>query len=199
MKEQKENIIILSFSKVIPLIKRKIFSFLSEKDKLEKIKYNKFFQKELRIDIENYKKLSGKYKIIDKNENNKVKIYKMDTNILIYEGEYLNQRKNGKGKDYDIYGRLIYKGNYLKGKKNGNGIEYFENGNILFEGEYLDNKRYNGKGYNFFGTPEFEINKGNGNIKEYNYSGDLLFYGKYLNCEKNGIGKEYYNGFIYIG
>ena len=43
----------------------------------------------------------------------------MDTNILIYEGEYLNKRKNGKGKEYDIYGRLIYEGNYLKGKKNG--------------------------------------------------------------------------------
>ena len=197
MEEQKENNFIPKFRKVIPLIKRKIFSFLSEKDKLEKIKYNKFFQKELKIDIENYKKLSGKY--IIKNENNKVKIYKMDTNILIYEGEYLNQRKTGKGKEYDIYGRLIYEGNYLKGKKNGNGKEYYENGNILFEGEYIDNKRYNGKGYNFFGVLEFEINKGNGNIKEYNYSGDLLFYGKYLNSEKNGIGNEYYNGFIYIG
>ena len=55
---------------------------------------------------------------------------------------------------------------------------------ILFEGEYLDNKRYNGKGFNLFGNPEFEINKGNGNIKEYDYSGDLLFDGEYLNCEK---------------
>ena len=196
MEEQKE---ILSFRKVIPLIKRKIFSFLSEKDKLEIIQYNKFFQKVFGVDIENYKKLSGKYIIVDDNEKNKVNIYKMDTIILIYEGEYLNKRKNGKGKEYDIYGRLIYEGNYLKGKKNGNGKEYFENGYILFEGEYLDNKRYNGKGYNPLGKPEFEINKGNWNIKEYDYSGDLLFDGEYLNCERNGKGKEYYFGFIYIG
>ena len=199
MEEKKESNFGMSFGKVIPLIKRKIFSFLSERNKLEKIKYNKFFQKVLGVDIENYKKLSGKYIIIDKNEKNKVKIYKMDTNILIYEGEYLNKKKNGKGKEYDIYGRLIYEGDYLKGKKNGNGKEYFENGNLLFEGEYLDNKRYNGKGFNFFGDPEYEIIKGNGKIKEYDYTGDLLFDGEYLNCEKNGKGKEYYFGFIYIG
>ena len=28
------------------------------------------------------------------------------------------KKKNGKGKEYDIYGRLIYEGDYLKGKKN---------------------------------------------------------------------------------
>ena len=120
MEEQKESNISLSFTKVIPPIKRKIFSFLFEKDKLETIKYNKFFQKVLGVDIDSYKKQSGKYIIIDKNEKNKVKIYKMDTNILIYEGEYLNGKKNGKGKEYDKFnGKLIFEGEYLNGKRKG--------------------------------------------------------------------------------
>jgi hypothetical protein len=45
---------------------------------------------------------------------------------LIFEGEYLNNEKNGKGKE-------------------------FENGKLLFEGEYLKGKIWNGKctGYYF--------------------------------------------------
>ena len=35
---------------------------------------------------------------------------------------------------------------------------------------------------------------GKGNIKEYNYDGKLLFECEYLNGERNGKGKEYYNG-----
>ena len=40
-----------------------------------------------------------------------------DKKILRYEGEYLNGNKNGKGKEYDINGKLIYEGEYLNGKK----------------------------------------------------------------------------------
>ena len=38
------------------------------------------------------------------NGNGKVKEYYDD--ILIFEGEYLNGRKNGKGKEYDYEGKL---------------------------------------------------------------------------------------------
>ena len=51
-----------------------------------------------------------------KNENN-------GYDNLIFEGEYLNWKKNGKGKEYDINGNLIYESEYLNGEKNGKGKE----------------------------------------------------------------------------
>ena len=53
----------------------------------------------------------------------------------LYEGEYLNGQRNGKGKEYDKYGRLIFEGEYLNGQRNGKEKEYDEDGNI-FEHEY---------------------------------------------------------------
>ena len=53
------------------------------------------------------------------------------------EGSY----KNGKGKEYDEYGRLIYEGEYLNGKRHGKGKEYNEYGNLTFVGEYLNGKK----------------------------------------------------------
>ena len=36
----------------------------------------------------------------------------------IFEGEYLNGKRNGKGKEYDKYNsKLEYEGEYLNGKK----------------------------------------------------------------------------------
>ena len=49
----------------------------------------------LLIDIEDYIEISGKYKIVKKNGNGKENILKN----LLYEGEYLNGKKNGKGKN----------------------------------------------------------------------------------------------------
>ena len=48
-------------------------------------------QKILNINIEVYKKISGKYKKGKKDGN--VKIYKLNTNILIFEGEYIKGEK----------------------------------------------------------------------------------------------------------
>ena len=84
---------------------------------------------------------------------------------LIFEGEYKNGRKNGKGKEYN-------------------------NKKLLFEGEYLNGKRWNGKLYGKDGCIEFEIKDGNGKIKEYYDDGKLKFEGEYLNGEINGKGKE---------
>ena len=152
-------------------IKRRIFSFLYEKQKLKMIINRKELQNICLIDIEYYKKISGKYKIGE--NNGKGQEYIINTNILIFEGEY------------------------LKGKRNGKGKEYYENGKLKFEGEYLNGKRWNGKGYNIFGNMEFEIKDGKGNIKEYYYNDKLKFEGEYLNGERNGKGVEYYkNGVL---
>ena len=36
---------------------------------------------------------------------------------LKYEGEYLNGKRNGKGKEYDEEGNLIFEGDYLNGER----------------------------------------------------------------------------------
>ena len=153
---------ILSFE-----ICKKIFSCLTEKKKLEIIQYNNNMQNELDININNYKCFTGKYL---KNENI-VREYNHDDK-LIYEGEYLNGKRNGKGK------------------------EYYENGLVKFEGEYMKGKKWNGKGYDKNNNIIYTLNNGKGFIKEYNNINFLIFEGKYLNGEKNGKGKEYdyYNG-----
>ena len=46
-----------------------------------------------------------------------------------------------KEKEYYDNGKLKFEGEYLNNERNGNGKEYNENGHILFEGEYLDDKR----------------------------------------------------------
>ena len=137
-------------------ILKRVFSFLPEKEKLNLIIYNKQIQKTLDIDIEEYIKISGKFKIGKK--NGKGKEYLLNTDKLIFEGEYKNGRKNGKG------------------------LEYYNNEKILFEGEYLNGKRWNGKGYNKTGNIEFEIKEGNGKIIEYYFdNNNIKFEGEYLN------------------
>ena len=94
---------------------------------------------------------------------------------LEYEGEFLNGKRNGKGKEYNADGVLEYEGEYLNGKRlNGKGKEYYIfNDKLKYEGEYLNGER-NGKG------------------KEYDDNGKLIFEGELLNGIRNGKGKEYY-------
>ena len=46
--------------------------------------------------------------------------------ILIFEGEVLRGKLNGKGKEYNN-GRLIFEGEYLNGLKINKGKEYYDN------------------------------------------------------------------------
>ena len=46
---------------------------------------------------------------------------------------------NEKGKDH-----ILFEGEYLNGEKNGKGIEYYFNGNKIYEGEYKNGRRWNG-------------------------------------------------------
>ena len=112
---------------------KSIFNFLDEKRKLNIIKYNRNYQNQLNIDIEDYEKESGKLKIGEKNGN--VKIYLLNSNKLLFDVEYLNGKKHGKAKEYNEYGVLKFEGEYLNGKKNGKGKEYYDNGKIQLEGE----------------------------------------------------------------
>ena len=115
---------------------------LYENRKLNIIKYSKYFQKQLSINIEYYKKISGKYKI--DGINGPGKEYALNTNVLIFEGEYLKGKRNGNGKEYYENGTKKFEGEYANGKRNGKGKEYNANGYLLFEGECLNDKKWNG-------------------------------------------------------
>ena len=117
-----------------------------------------------------YDKLRFEGEYINGKLNGKGKEYNNDR--LIFEGEYLNGERHGKGKEYDNYdfkNYLKFEGEYLNGKRNGKGIEYQSDGDLIFEGEYLDGKIWNGKG------------KG-----EYGFNS--MFKGEYLNGKEwNGV------------
>ena len=115
-------------------IVKKVFSIANEKVKLELIKYNKGIQNILNIKLLNYKLFSGKYIIYSTKGVGKE--YDAYTDDLIYEGEYLNGKRNGKGKEYNEIGNVIFEGAYLKGEKNGKCKEFGYYGNLMFEGEF---------------------------------------------------------------
>ena len=135
---------------------KKIFLNLDERKKLNIVKYNRNLVTKFGINIDYVKKISGKYKI--NGINGYGEEYNQKTNYLIFEGEYLKGKRNGKGKEYNNDGKLIFEGEYLNGEKNGKVREYILNTNILiFEGEYKNGRR-------------------NGIGKEYNINGDLVFH-----------------------
>ena len=73
-------------------------------------------------------------------------------------GKIKNQfnKVKGIGKTYKLF--RLYEGEYLNGKRNGKGKEYYNNGKLEFEGEYLDDKRWNGKGYDIPNNLIYELN-----------------------------------------
>ena len=196
-------------------ILKKVFSNLEEKIKLKAIKYNKYLQKKIDINLIHYKFLSGKYIIYE--ESRKGKEYIGCNDDLMYEGEFLYGERNGKGKEYDKYGRIEFEGEYLNGKRNGKGEEY-EHGKIKFKGEYLNGIRHGqGKEYDLFGNINFDgvflngkkwrenkcsgfnckvdkLDNGKLYIKKFNIRGILEFEAEFLYGEKNGKGKEYHFG-----
>ena len=62
-----------------------------------------------------------------------------------FEGEYVDGKRNGKGKEYLGEDTLMFEGEYKDGERNGFGIEYFY-GDIQFKGKYFKGKRFDGVG-----------------------------------------------------
>ena len=61
-------------------------------------------------------------------------------NIEIFCGEYFNgERKDGEEYNYD--GELVYEGEYLNDKKNGKGKCFDDEGRLVYEGDYKNCKR----------------------------------------------------------
>ena len=86
----------------------------------------------------------GYYAEIEINEKEKEKKgieYANNYEKSAFQGEYLNGKRNGYGKEYFNNGRIQFEGEYLNGKRNGDGKEYDKFGNLIYEGKYLDGKR----------------------------------------------------------
>ena len=97
---------------------------------------------------------------------------------------------------------MIFEGEYLNGLRNGKGKEYILDGKLEYDGEYLYNKKWNGKEYDKNGKIINVLKNGNGKVKEYNYEGKLMFEGEYLNEKRwNGKGKEcnYHGELVFEG
>ena len=104
-------------------------------------------------------------------------------------GNIIYELKNGNGKVKEYFlGKLEFEGEYLNGKRNGKGKEYDYVGNLRYEGEYLNAKIWNGNIY-YNNKKVSEIKDGKGYIKEYDYDGVLSYEGEYLNGQRNGKGK----------
>ena len=97
---------------------------------------------------------------------------------VIYEGEFLNGLRHGKGQEfYECYENNKIEVEYFEGKRNGKYKVTNIEGEIIMEGEYLNGKK-------------------TGKWKEI-YDNGLIFEGEYLNNMRNGKGKEYYeNGLV---
>ena len=94
--------------------------------------------------------LSFEGEYLNGEKNGKGKKYK--NGKLRFEGEYLNNIKFI-GNGYDNDGNIIYK---LDNKINGKGKEYNDDGDLKFEGEYLNGKR-NGKGKEYYDSGELKF------------------------------------------
>ena len=133
------------------------------------------------------------------------------------DGNKIYELIDGKGEITEFTDKeLIFEGNYMNGEKNGKGKEYkFDL--VLFEGEYFNGKRWNGKVYNDFGKLICELKEGkgilkdyeddilliegkfingelNGKLKGFDEEGKLIFEGEYKNGKKSGTIIEYYDG-----
>ena len=97
-----------------------------------------------------------------------------------YEGEYVNDKFEGKGKYTYITGNY-YIGEFKNGKRNGKG-EYYDKKGLRYKGDWVDDKE-EGEGKYIFENNEYyigEFKKGkkNGKGKQYNKDGELI-------CEGN--------------
>ena len=114
-----------------------------------------------------------------------------------YDPESKSYEYNGNGliKDYHCYGCLLFEGEYLNGWRNGKGKEFDGNGNIIFEGDYLCNKLWNGKNNDENKTIIYEIKYEKGFLKQYREEDgklELFFSGEFFNGELNGKVKNLY-------
>ena len=190
-------------------------------DSLKKdFNFKKFYEDGILFEIEEEQEQDKKGfgKITFKNDN-------------YYIGQILDLKMNGKGTLYNKNNVIIYEGNLINNKYEGNGKLFYDNGNY-YDGEFVDNTEH-GKGklykkinnilYNImydgdwnngkyegsgkliyedgnYYLGEFINGKPNGKGKLYDKNNKIIFEGEYASGKKEGNGKLYLeNGNYYIG
>ena len=104
------------------LIIKIFFSNFNWKQKLKIIKYNKNLPNKINVKNINYQFLSDYYIIYGNEINRKGKEFNSYDDELLFEGEYLNDKRwNRKGKEYYWNNELIFEGYNINGKRNGKG------------------------------------------------------------------------------
>ena len=133
----------------------------------------------------------------------KVKIEKLKKFNWSYEGEMVNDKKEGKGKLVFKNGEF-YIGKFKDNKFNGKGVYYYKKNKIKYMGNFVQN-HYEGEGTLYKRNGEYYIGhfkkgKKNGKGCEYSKNKTLKYEGDFIEDIYNGNGKYIYeNGNYYIG
>ena len=127
---------------------------------------------------------------------------KSNKNSIYYEGDFVNGKKEGKGKLFYDNGEY-YIGDFLNDKRNGKGIIYHKDDSFKYIGDF-ENDKLKGKGelinnkFHYLGDIDdgFPNGKGSLQINEYN----IFYEGDFVEGKFEGNGKLIYpNGNYYIG
>ena len=115
-----------------------------------------------------------------------------------YIGQILDLKMNGKGTLYNKNNVIIYEGNLINNKYEGNGKLFYDNGNY-YDGEFVDNKEHGkGKLYKKINNILYDIMyDGDWNNGKYEGNGKLIYedgnyyIGEFVNGKPLGKGKLY--------
>ena len=147
------------------------------------------------------KEPSGVVSFIEKNDFNKEIHKKIYDDGSVYEGEFVDGKRNGKGK-YTYADGTVYEGDFIDGNFNGKGKYTFANGDV-YEGDFIDDKR-TGKGkYTFANGTVYEgdfVDDSFTGKGKYSFTNGDVYEGDWINDKRTGKGKyTYANGDVYEG
>ena len=123
--------------------------------------------------------------------------------IIKYEGEFVDDKYEGKGTYYMETGEY-YEGEFKNGTMNGEGKQFYRNNDVKYEGHFIDGK-FEGIGKFIWDNGEYYIGEFkdgvmNGKGKEYYCDGTIKYDGEFENCVYGGKGKYIYkSGNYYLG
>jgi hypothetical protein len=122
-------------------------------------------------------------------------------NGKVYVGEFVNNRRHGRGK-LEYAGGGVYEGQYIDDRKNGYG-KYTYAGGSVYEGPFIDGRRDGHGKYTYAGGSVYEGEWKEGNMHgqgRYTYADGDVYEGQFIGGKMNGHGKfTYANGDIHEG
>ena len=182
--------------------KRKILENVKGKDDQDAYgnKYDYSTKGEIAIDFrpgDSYKTYVGKINDLGQMVTGKLTFKNGD----IYEGDFRNGKRTGKGIFYWKDGN-VYKGDFVNGKRSGKGILRFVDG-YVYEGEFLDGKR-SGKGvFRFVNGDTYEGDFVNDEMTGkgiLHFSDGDVYVGDFIDGDRTGKGiLRFANGDVYEG